>query len=530
MSGSIQPVRSTVLADIVRHHAEIRPNKVAFIFEDRELLYGALNKRASQVANGLLHLGVNPSERIAFLGKNSPDYFEILMGVSKSGAVMAPVNWRLAPAEIEYILNDMQAQIIFVDEEFHPLVAQLRATLPMLKYVFMLSADPDVADNYVKWRDAQNAHDVQIARNFEDDALHLYTSGTTGHPKGAVLSNRAVISLREVIPASAKPEWNVWREEDVSLVAMPCFHIGGTGWGLNGLTEGSTGIVMREFDPYQVLDLIQKFKISKIFMVPAAMKIVVDLPDARSTDFSSIKYMLYGASPIPLDLLKRCMDVFQCQFVQMYGMTETAGTIIALPPGDHDPDGNEKMLSAGQVLAGAEVAILDELGCPVPAETVGEIAIRSVSNMTGYWRRPEETAKTIDEDGWLRTGDAGCMDKDGYVFIRDRVKDMIISGGENIYPAEVENAIFGHPKVSDVAVIGVPDKKWGEAVKAIVVPNAGETIEASEIIDWARQRIAGYKCPKSVDLVSTLPRNASGKILKKVLRAPFWENAERSIN
>ncbi|MEM7329434.1 MAG: fatty acid--CoA ligase [Pseudomonadota bacterium] len=530
MADKIHPVRSTVLADIVRHHSSVRPQKSAFIYEGQHTSYGALDLSASKVCKGLLSLGLKPDDRIAFLGKNSPEYFEILMGVSKCGGVMAPVNWRLAALEIEYILNDLGARIIFVDEEFSSLLSRIKPDLEYLETIFVLSSPTSHEKSYVAWRDRQDGHDLQVDRAFEDAALHLYTSGTTGHPKGAVLSNRALISLREVIPASDKPEWNVWKEEDVSLVAMPCFHIGGTGWGLNGLTEGSTGIVMREFDPLQVLDLIQTYKISKIFMVPAAMKIVVDLPDAKTTDFSSIDYMLYGASPIPLDLLKRCMDVFQSKFVQMYGMTETAGTIIALSPEDHDPDGNEKMRSAGQVLAGAEVTILDDRGETVARGTTGEIAIRSVSNMTDYWQQPEATAKTISDNGWLRTGDAGYMDDDGYVFIQDRVKDMIISGGENIYPAEVENAIFGHPKVSDVAVIGVPDEKWGEAAKAVIVPVPGTAIDPDEIITWVRQRIAGYKCPKSIDLVETLPRNPSGKILKKVLRAPYWEDVQRSVN
>ena len=270
-----------------------------------------------------------------------------------------------------------------------------------------------------------------------------------------------------------KPDWNIWTDDDVSLVAMPVFHIGGSGWGVIGLYHGAKGVIAREFDPTKVLDFFEQSGITKLFMVPAAMQFVVRQPRARSVDFSRLKYMLYGASPIPAALLKECIEVFGCGFVQMYGMTETTGTIVALPPEDH-VEGLERMRSAGKALPGVELAILDADGNRLPPGEVGEIATRSSHNMAGYWNLPEATAKTLDEDGWLRTGDAGYMDEDGYLYIHDRIKDMIISGGENIYPAEVESAICDHPDVAEAAVIGVPDDKWGEAVKAIVVMKPGK--------------------------------------------------------
>ena len=530
MSTSTQTDRSLVLADLVRRQAETRPAKIAFIFEDSEISYEELNLGANKVANGLLDGGTQPSERVVYLGKNAPEYFELLMGVSKAGAVTCPVNWRLASTEIAYIVNDTRARCMFVGPEFVEQIADLKSALPNVERFFVMTGMFSGFENYEAWRDSQSDKEVQIDRKFEDDALQLYTSGTTGHPKGAILSNRALIGLRELIPSEQKPEWNRWASDDVSLVAMPCFHIGGTGWGLSGLAEGATGIVMREFDPMQVLGLIDRYKISKIFMVPAAMKIVVEQPEALSTDFSSVKYMLYGASPIPLDLLKTCMDVFRSGFVQMYGMTETAGTIVALPPEDHDPAGNARMRSAGKAMDGVEVVILGKDGKEPPRGQVGEIAARTMANMSGYWNLPDATNEALDEEGWLRTGDAGFMDEDGYIYIHDRVKDMIISGGENIYPAEVENAIFGHPNVADVAVIGIPDEKWGEAVKAIIVPAADVSIDDADIIAWARERIAGFKCPKSVDFVAVLPRNPSGKILKKELRAPYWGDKTRAVN
>jgi len=259
------------------------------------------------------------------------------------------------------------------------------------------------------------------------------------------------------------------------------------------------------------------------------MQFVVRQPRAREVDFSRLKYMLYGASPIPAALLKECIEVFGCGFVQLYGMTETTGTIVALPAEDH-VEGLERMRSAGKALPGVELAILDADGNRLPPGEVGEIATRSGSNMVGYWNLPEATAKTLDSEGWLRTGDAGYMDKDGYLYIHDRIKDMIISGGENIYPAEVESAICDHPDVAEVAVVGVPDDKWGEAVKAIVVMKPGKKATPLDIINFTRQRIAGFKTPKSVDFIEALPRNASGKILRRHLRDPYWAGKDRQVN
>ncbi|MBS0408572.1 MAG: fatty acid--CoA ligase [Proteobacteria bacterium] len=517
------------LGDIARIQAAARGQRTAFAFEGRATTYAQFDRHTNQVANGLVALGVRPGDRVAYLGKNSDAYFEILFGAAKAGAVMAPINWRLAPPEVLYIVRDAEAKVLFVGPEF---IDQARGLLPeFASVVAVIAAEGGAPDwlDYPAWRDSQPTEDPAVAVGWEDPAIQLYTSGTTGHPKGAMLPHRALLGPR-ALQRAADTNWNRWSEDDVSLVAMPVFHIGGTGWGIMGLYNGAKGVIAREFDPNRVLDFIAEDRISKMFMVPAAMQIVVRHPKARETDFSCLKYLLYGASPIPLDLLKECMEVFGCGFVQMYGMTETSGTIVALPPEDHDPKGNPRMRSAGKALPGVELAILDEAGTPLPPGQVGEIATRSAANMSGYWNLPEATAKTIDAEGWLRTGDAGYMDDDGYVFIHDRVKDMIISGGENIYPAEVENAIFGHPAVADVAVIGVPDARWGEAVKAVVVPKAGQAPSPAEIIAWARERIAGYKVPKSVDFIDALPRNASGKILRRELREPYWAGLERRVS
>ncbi|HEX5379845.1 MAG TPA: fatty acid--CoA ligase [Phenylobacterium sp.] len=522
----LDPTRVRSLGDVAREQARLRGDAVAFVFEGRATTYAEFDRHSNQVAHGLAALGVRAGSRISYLGKNTEPYFELVFGAAKIGAIMTPINWRLAPPEMAYILSDSGAEVLFLGPEFANLARDL-PTQDLRAVIHMEGGDDGPA--YEPWRDAQDATDPAVAVGWEDIALQLYTSGTTGHPKGAMLSNRALLELR-ALHATSDLGWNRWTTDDVSLVAMPVSHIGGTGWGIMGLYNGAQGVIAREFDPNAVLDFIERDRISKIFMVPAAIQIVLRNPRAREVDYSRVKYVLYGASPIPLDLLKEAMQVFGCGFVQMYGMTETSGTIVALPPEDHLAAGGPRMRSAGKALPGVELAILDDEGRRLPPHEVGEIAIRSAANMTGYWNLPEATARTIDADGWLRSGDAGYLDEDGYLFIHDRVKDMIITGGENVYPAEVENAVYGHPDVAEVAVIGVPDPKWGEAVKAIVVRKPGCDPTPDEIIAWARRQIAGFKAPKSVDFIDVLPRNASGKILRRELRELYWAGLERRVS
>nr|WP_221220870.1 fatty acid--CoA ligase [Phenylobacterium haematophilum] len=516
------------MADAPRFHARERPDAVALTFEGRETTYAQFDAASNQAAQALLAEGLKKGDRIAYLGKNSDHYFELLFGAAKIGVIMAPIGWRLAPPEVAYIAGDAQARMLFVGPEALDTARKVAAELPDMKVVAM---EPGAGEwpTYEAWRDAQAPRDPAIQIDERDVAVQLYTSGTTGRPKGAMLSHLNILGGRRRAQESPMA-WNQWDPEDISLVAMPVGHIGGTGWGIVGLVNGAKGVVAREFDPFKVLDYIEHDRISKMFMVPAALQIVVRQPRAREVDYSRLKYILYGASPIPLDLLRECMEVFGCGFVQQYGMTETCGTIVYLPPEDHDPAGNARMRAAGLPMPGVEIKVVDETGASLPPNTVGEVAVRSVSNMAGYWRLPEATAATVAADGWLRTGDAGYLDEDGYLFIHDRVKDMIISGAENIYPAEVESAVYGHPDVAEVAVIGVPDDKWGESVKAIVAPKPGTSPDPEDIIAFARTRIAGFKVPKSVDFIEALPRNASGKILRRELREPYWAGRTRRVN
>lgn len=513
--------------DVARVHASVRPDAVALKFEGRTTTYKMLDTHTNRVAHALRDAGVSKDGRIGYLAKNMDYYFEILMGGAKMGAVTLPIGWRLAAAEIAYLLENGEVSILFVGKEFGDLARQAIEIAGL--QVRVIELESESPSGYAAWRDSQNGDDPDIAISSSDTALQLYTSGTTGRPKGVMLTNSNL--LETWIRAGQRGvDCFRWAEDDVCLVAMPLAHIGGTGWGVVGLLNGAGLVILREFDPPTVLGMIEPERITKLFMVPAALNFMIQMPGARDIDYSRLKVIFYGASPIPIDLLRQCMGVFGCNFCQQYGMTEACGTIVYLPPEDHDPNGNRRMKSAGRPMPGIEIKIIDGEGNTLPTETVGEVATRSTSNMAGYWKNAAATSEALDSDGWLRTGDAGYLDEDGYLYIHDRVKDMIISGAENIYPAEVESAIFGHPSVSDVAVIGVPDDRWGEAVKAVVVLKPGAEASEAAIIAYARERIAAFKAPKSVDFVTSMPRSASGKVLKRALREPYWAGKDRNVN
>jgi acyl-CoA synthetase (AMP-forming)/AMP-acid ligase II len=328
MSASEQPAN---LADMVRARAKARGNAIVYEFEGRQTSFVEFDILTNRVANALRALGVKPGERIAYLGKNSDIYFELLLGAIKANVVMAPVNWRLAGPEIAFIVGDCTAPVLFVGPEFVTQVRTIKSQLPGLRTVITTEGGAAEWQDFAAWRDAADGGDPKIPISRKDIAIQLYTSGTTGKPKGAMLSHANFLNLVET-GRDEKPDWNKWTEDDVSLVAMPIFHIGGSGWGVMGLYHGAKGVIAREFDPTKVLDFFEQSGITKLFMVPAAMQFVVRQKRAREVDFSRLKYMLYGASPIPAALLKECIEVFGCGFVQMYGMTETTGTIVALPP------------------------------------------------------------------------------------------------------------------------------------------------------------------------------------------------------
>ena len=404
---------------------------------------------------------------------------------------------------------------MFVDGWFAPVIAEIEGELATVAKSIFIAGEPaekgaDWAD-YETWRDAGADVDPMLQVAAEDPIFQMYTSGTTGLPKGAVLSHININAMQTTGPFS----WHA--DSDISLVVMPLFHIAGSAWALSPMNAGVTCIVMEDVDPGLVLHHIGQDGVTKVLFVPAVILFLLQHPDCGKTDFSSLKLVTYGASPIPLDLLQQAVKVMGCDFMQLYGMTEATGAVSYLPTEDHDPEGTPRMRGVGIPIPPTELRVVDPGGNDLPPGEVGEIIIRSPQVMLEYWARPEATAEAV-RDGWYWSGDAGFFDEDGYLYMHDRIKDMIISGAENVYPAEVESCLFEHSGVADVGVIGIGDETWGEVVRACVVKAPGAEVSEQELIDFARDRIAHFKCPSSVVFVDELPRNPSGKILKRELR------------
>jgi acyl-CoA synthetase (AMP-forming)/AMP-acid ligase II len=495
---------------------------------DRTLTWGQLYHRARRMSHALAASGVHRGDRVAFLERNSIEYFEVFFGCALMGAVPVAINWRLATPEMAAIVDDSRASVLFFGPEYAAAAKDIAAAvhgdrqwIPLddLDAWLDIHADPDAAD-------------PGFEPGPDDVVTQLYTSGTTGLPKGAMITARNI----SCVLTEADRVFHIGTDT-VSLVAMPLFHIGGTGWALAGMSRGGHSVIVRDIDPAAVLALVERHRVTETFVVPAVLMFMLATPELATADVSSLRTVFYGAAPISEDLLVRSIRALGCDFAQVYGLTETTGAITSLLPGDHDPSGPRSHLlqSAGRPFDHVEIRIVDtDSGADLPVGQVGELWTRSDQNMAGYWEKPEATAAVLSDDGWFRTGDAGWVDAEGYVFLHDRIKDMIVSGGENVYPAEVENALLSHAAVADAAVIGIPDDQWGETVKAIVVRGPGapedDQLLAADIIASTRQRLAHYKCPTSVDFVDALPRNASGKILKRELRQPFWVGRERNVS
>jgi len=507
------------LADIVRgRRGSTAP---AITYEGVTLSFGALDERSNRVAAALVADGVVPDDRVAILDKNAPEFFEVLFGAVKCGAVTVAVNWRLAAPEIAYIVNDADAKVLVVGSEFVGVIDAIRDELTTVKRIVVFGTD------YESWLTPVGTADPGVVSGADDVVVQMYTSGTTGLPKGVMLTNANLITGLETLRARAGIEG-----DSVSLVVMPLFHIAGSGWGLLCLAAGAHIVVHREIDPAALVTALDEHRITHALFVPAVLQFLLAVPALATADLSALQLVVYGASPISREVLVRSLAAFRCGFMQAYGLTETTGGVVILDVDDHDPDGPhaDRLRAAGKPLPSAEIRVVDGNGNDVAVGEVGEVLIRSPQVMRGYWRQPEATAAAIDADGWFRSGDAGYLDADGYLYIHDRVKDMIVSGGENIYPAEIENVLMANPDIADAAVIGVPDDRWGETVKAVVVRAPDRDVAEADILAWCRTRLAGYKCPTSIDWADVLPRNPSGKILKKDLRAPYWAGRERQVN
>jgi fatty-acyl-CoA synthase len=500
----------TILDAIGRHAAE-RGGERAYWTPRRAWTFAELWEASGRAAAGLAKAGVGPGDRVACLTKHTAQCVALVLAACRLRAVCMPVNWRLAPPEIEYIVSDGRARFMMADQAF---VAHVRANL--------------VTEEFAGWASAFAPLATWAPPSMGDTALQLYSSGTTGLPKGVELTHRNLASgMMGAVPDAI----GYGGAPDVMLNVLPTYHIAGVGVGLLTATRGGMSVLYPDFDPAAAVAAIAEHRITHAFLVPAMIQFMLAAPGAAQADYSSLKGVSYGASPISEKVLIDALRTFKCDFMQVYGLTETTGAITLLPPEDHDPDGPRKHLlrSAGKPIENVELRVVEPGTDQECADgKVGEVWIRSPQNMKGYWGNDKATRAAFVGE-WFRSGDAGYL-KDGYLFLHDRIKDMIVSGGENIYPAEVENALMQHPALADGAVIGVPDEQWGEAVKACVVLKPGTKASAAEIIEFMRARIAHFKCPKSVDFMESIPRNPTGKILKRVLREPYWKGRERRIN
>ncbi|MDO9146855.1 MAG: long-chain-fatty-acid--CoA ligase [Hydrogenophaga sp.] len=515
----------TDISDMLAHWAKQQPDAPAIVFGDTRRTWSQLRERVQRVVAGLRAAGLQPGDRIAVLDLNHPSCLELTLACALSGCANAVVNFRLAPPEIAYVINDAQARLLFVGPEFAAAAAQLRAQLPKLERVIHIGGD---ADGYERWLDA-HAPDTRVHPTAGTDCfLQLYTSGTTGFPKGTMLTHRGMLAHARNVASSQALDG-----ESRVQVAMPLFHVGGTGYAFLALAGGAPIFLMRQPDPLGALQMLERERITHTFYVPALMAAMTQVASGHRFDFAALRTVTYGASPMPLPVMRACLQLFpKGTLQQVYGMTEQSGVVTILPSEDHEnPAAAHRLVSAGKAIHSVEIEVRDlGTGQPAPVGQPGEIWVRSEQVMAGYWGKPEASAQAITPDGWYRSGDGGHIDADGYVYVTDRIKDMIISGGENIYPAEIERVLAEHPALQDVAVIGVPDERWGEVPKAVVVLKPGATLaDPNELLAWCRERLAHFKCPKTVDVVAELPRNPTGKVLKRTLRQPYWEGRERQV-
>jgi acyl-CoA synthetase (AMP-forming)/AMP-acid ligase II len=512
------------MADITRVQAKERPDEVAMVLRDRKTTFAQLDEAASRVANALISLGVEPDDRVAVYGLNSDLYMEVFFGCVKARATLVGVNARLAPPEVAYALDDSQAKVVFVGSHFYAPTAAALAHAKVKPHMIALNGGHETWQDYQTFKASGDAQDPMLDYQDDDDVVQLYTSGTTGLPKGVQITDANYMRFFEF---GIGADWAAYDAGDAVMIAMPMFHVAGINSAILAIAQGAKAVILESVDPVEILRLIPAEGVKHAFFVPAVINVLLQVNTKMPTDFSALQRVFYGASPIAEDLLIQAQNVFGCSFTQLYGMTESLGAGTYLSPEDHAPE-RGKLRSCGKAWPGFEVECRRDDGTPCEVGEVGEIAMRSTTIMKGYYNRPDATKDTV-RDGWLYTGDAGFFDDEGFLFIHDRVKDMIVTGGENVYPAEVENAVFGHAGVADVAVIGVPDDKWGEAVKAIVVLKPDAQADEAAIIAWAKERIAGYKVPKSVDFIDELPRNPSGKILRRELREPYWAGRDRRV-
>jgi len=505
-----------VIGDVYRLNAAHYGDKPAFIMPDgRSRSFAEMYERATRLGNALLARGLQPGDRVGILSRNRIEYVEGY-GVSGAGLIALPLNWRLAPRELQIVLTNAEPAALIVDPSFIPVIEELRSALPFVKLFLALDGGVDGFEGYDGVLASGSAAPSGIAVSPEATACLLYTSGTTGIPKGAELTHRGLL----LNCAGAIAQMFHYTDADVTLAPMPFFHVGGMWYHLfPSFAAGCTTVIMPQFDPQGVLTLLSRHRVTNTHLVPTMIHALLDQPNIGSFDLSALRMMFYAASSMPTETLKRATATFACDFAQGYGSTE-AGTVTCLTPDDHRKAraGREDLLLAcGRPLNNVAVKLAPSGNAE--DDGIGEILVRSPATMARYWRNPEATAAAIT-DGWLHTGDLGRIDEEGYLYILDRKSDMIVSGGENVYPREVEEILLQDEDIREVAVFDLPDDRWVQKVVAAVVPRA-EPIDAAALLARTKQKLAGYKCPKEIFVTDSLPKNAAGKVLRKVLRETY---------
>lgn len=514
------------LADIPRQYGARQPERMAIEYKQRRLNYGQLLSQSQRVAATLRREGIGKGDRVAFLGRNPDLYFLVLYGCSLIGAVFVPLNWRLAAAELQHVLDDCEPALLMLDRDFSAAFASAVGTKKLQPFsIDAHSGNHDLDDWFASLASAHDLPAIEVDSG--DVAVILYTSGTTGKAKGVQLAHRCLLEPRAA--EMRLGTWMEWNEPEEKLfAALPLFHIGCLSATMMAFYRGCAVVLMDQADPEALLDAIAEKRLTRGLLVPTLINLMLASPRIAERDLSSLRLIMYGGSPIAPAALTQALRLFKCDFAQGYGMSEVAGTCVFLEPRDHDLEQPQHLLSIGKAGPTADLDVRSIDGTPLPVGEVGELWVRSLGLMKGYWRKPEEDRLQM-RDGWYRSGDAGYRDADGYYYLTDRFKDMIVSGAENIYPAEVERELGAHPAVQECAVIGIPHERWGEAVHAIVVLKAGAATTAEELGGFLRTRLAGYKQPRSFEFSAGLPRNAFGKVVKYQLREPFWTGHSRRI-
>lgn len=518
--GSVQTLR-----DMINRNVERYPDKTAVVFEGKRYTFREVNERINRLIQGLDRLGVKKGDGVGILAYNSSAHVEAF-GIAKGGRICVPLNYRSVGRELAYLIQNSEVNTLLVEKEFVDLVNSVRAELPGVKNYICLDAKVEGMLNYEDLLRSASPEEPRDPVAPEDPCILFYSSGTTGRPKGAIHTHKSIIAEANI------PHREI-SSNDTALCVMPFFHVGGSAAHMiPAFSYGATIVIQKKFDETQVLEAIQKEKVTYVYLVPAMIIRVLEHPRLRTYDLSSLRSLAYTGAPMPIEALKKGIECLGPVFIQFLGQTETLDLTI-LRKDEHKLEGTAKerkrLESAGSSPIRSELRVVDEHGHDVVVGEVGEIVAKSDRMMQGYWRMPAETEE-IMRGGWLRTGDMARMDEDGYVYIVDRKKDMIISGGENIYSREVEEVLYMHPAVFEAAVVGVPDDKWGEAVKAIVVLKPGATATEAEIVEFCKGRLASYKKPKTVEFWEALPKTGSGKTKKNEIRDKYWQGYDRRVH